>query len=123
MATSSLYERIGGRDAITAAVGIFYQKIMNDPLVAPFFDGYEMPRQIKKQIAFMTMAFGGPHGYTGRDLRTAHAPLVARGLGEVHFNAIAGHLDATLHELGVAQALIDEAMTIVGGTKADVLNH
>ncbi len=39
-----------------------------------------MDKQVNKQIAFMTMAFGGPHNYTGRDLRTAHARLVERGL-------------------------------------------
>ncbi len=123
MTDASLYERLGGRDAVTAAVGLFYQKLMADETIAPFFDDIDMPGQIKKQIAFMTMAFGGPHGYEGRDLRTAHAKLVARGLGEAHFNAVAGHLSATLRELGVPDALIDESIAIVASTKADVLGQ
>jgi hemoglobin len=119
----SLYARIGGEKAITAAVALFYDKVMADETLAPFFADIDLTQQIQKQIAFMTMAFGGPHNYSGRDLREAHAPLVARGLNEQHFNAVAGHLVATLKELSVPQPLIDEAIGIVAGTKAHVLGH
>ena len=117
----TLYERLGGPAAIEAAVVLFYEKVMGDESVAPFFDGLDIDGQIKKQIAFMTLAFGGPNSYSGRDLRTAHAGLVAQGLGGSHFDAIAVHLTATLEELGVARPEIDEVLTIVGGTRADVL--
>jgi hemoglobin len=80
-----------------------------------------MDKQINKQIAFMTMAFGGPHDYTGRELRTAHARL--EGLGEDHFAAVAGHLQATLEALSVPEDLISEVMSVVGSTKAEVLNQ
>jgi hemoglobin len=82
-----------------------------------------MDKQINKQIAFMTMAFGGPHNYTGRDLRVAHARLVERGLNGDHFGAVAGHLHATLTTLSVPSELIDEVRTIVGSTKSEVLNQ
>ncbi len=72
----SLFERIGGEAAIEAAVVTFYEKVMADPSLAHFFDHLDMDAQFKKQIAFMTMAFGGPKTYSGRDLRTAHARLV-----------------------------------------------
>ncbi len=68
MTDSSLYERLGGEAAITACVGMFYDRIMGDPKLSPFFDDLDMDKQINKQIAFMTMAFGGPHEYSGRDL-------------------------------------------------------
>jgi hemoglobin len=123
MTESSLYERLGGEAAITATVGMFYDRIMSDPLLTPFFEDLEMDKQINKQIAFMTMAFGGPHEYTGRDLRTAHARLINRGLGEQHFAAVAGHLQGTLETLSVPKALIGEVMTLVGSTKAEVLNQ
>ncbi|MGH7440492.1 MAG: group I truncated hemoglobin [Polyangiaceae bacterium] len=118
---ATLFERLGGPTAIEAAVVRFYDKIMEDSSVAPFFDGLDMDKQIKKQIAFMTLAFGGPSTYTGRDLRTAHAGLVKRGLGGAHFDAVAVHLKATLEELGVGTREIDEVLAIVGGTRADVL--
>jgi hemoglobin len=120
---ASLYERLGGEAAITATVGMFYDRIMADDSLAPFFADLDMDKQINKQIAFMTMAFGGPHDYTGRDLRTAHARLVSRGLNEDHFGAVAGHLQATLETLSVPRDLIDEVMTIVGGTQTEVLDQ
>ena len=120
---SSLYERLGGEAAITATVGQFYERIMGDASLSPFFADLDMDRQINKQIAFMTMAFGGPHGYTGKDLRTAHAGLVKRGLNEGHFGSVAKHLQDTLEALEVPGELITEVMGIVGSTKPEVLDQ
>ena len=121
--TASIYERIGGEAAITAAVGMFYERIMADASLNPFFADLDMDAQIDKQIAFMTMAFGGPHEYTGRDLRTAHARLIKRGLDGGHFDAVAGHLQDTLEALSVPAPLVTEVMTLVGSTKQDVLDQ
>jgi len=107
-----------------AAVDLFYKKVLDDELTKPFFVGLDMDQQIRKQIAFMTVAFGGPNEYKGRDLRAAHAGLVKnRGLGDAHFDAVAKHLTETLTELGVAQPLIDEAIGIVATTRDAVLGR
>ena len=95
---------------------------MEDESLAPFFARLDMNAQIKKQISFMTLAFGGPNAYSGKDLRTAHARLVKDGLNGDHFSSVAGHLKSTLEELGVDGATIDEVLGIVGSTRADVLN-
>jgi len=71
--------------------------------------------------AFMTMAFGGPHSYTGKNMRDAHGAMVARGLNDIHFDAIAENLELTLNELGVAPALIDQVIATVETTRSDVL--
>lgn len=118
-----LYDRIGGEAAVMAAVDLFYQKIMADELTRPFFAGLDIEAQVKKQVSFMTWAFGGPSDYKGRDLRTAHAGLVKKGLSDVHFDAVAGHLVATLNDLGVAPDLIQEAIGIVGSQRDAVLNR
>jgi hemoglobin len=121
---ASLYERIGGESAIMAAVDLFYGRVLDDEVTKPFFEGLDMTRQIAKQVAFMTWAFGGPSEFRGRDLRTAHADLVKnRGLGDEHFDAIARHLEATLKELGVADDLIREALGIVSTTRNEVLGR
>lgn len=119
----TLFERLGGKSAIEAAVDIFYDKIMKDDSIRPFFDGVDMARQRGKQKIFLTMAFGGPVKYDGKDLRQAHAHLVARGLNDSHFDAVAGHLQSTLKELCVANDLIAEVMALVGSTRNDVLNR
>lgn len=121
--STSLYERMGGQVAVLAAVQIFYKRVLDDALTRDFFAGLDMDQQIKKQVAFMTWAFGGPAEYRGRDLRTAHAALVKRGLNRTHFEAVAGHLRATLQELGVEESLIAESLSIVGGTRAEVLSE
>jgi hemoglobin len=121
--TKSLYERIGGEPAVLAAVDLFYEKVLNDELTKPFFASLDMAAQTKKQVAFMTLAFGGPDEYKGRDLRIAHSGLVAKGLGDAHFDAVAGHLAATLRELGLDEALVGEVLGIVGSTRKEVLGR
>lgn len=116
---SSVYEQIGGAAAVNAAVDIFYRKVLSDPLISHFFDSVDMDRQIGKQKAFLTMAFGGPNNYSGQDMRNAHKHLK---LNEAHFGAVAGHLKSTLEELKVPANLIAAVMGIAASTHDDVLN-
>ena len=118
---NSLYARIGGEGAVGAAVDIFYRKVLNDDRIKEFFDDTDMDHQIAKQKSFLTMAFGGPNDYTGKDLRTAHAPLVERGMGHQHFDAVLELLGETLTELGVDQEDIKQIAAIAESTRADVL--
>lgn len=115
---SNVYEKIGGAAAVDAAVDIFYRRVLSDDSISSFFDTVDMDRQIAKQKAFLTMAFGGPNSYTGKDMREAHKGM---NITEAQFGAVAGHLAGTLEELDVPQNLIDEVMTIAGSTHDDVL--
>ena len=119
--SDSLFEKIGGEGAVNAAVDIFYRKVLTDDSISQFFEEADMDDQIAKQKSFLTMAFGGPNEYSGTDMRKAHAPLVEKGLNEAHFGAVAGHLQATLEELGVSEELIGEVMAIAGSTHDEVL--
>lgn len=115
--TPSLYERIGGAAAVNATVESFYKKVLADPILAPYFEGVAMDKQIKKQVSFISYAFGGGP-YTGRDLVASHRKMIKeQGLGLKHFDAVAGHLVKTMTELGVPQPLIDEAAAIVMSTR------
>ena len=118
---ATLYDRIGGEAAVNAAVDLFYRKVLNDYRINRFFDGADMEKQIAKQRAFFTMAFGGPNNYTGQDMRAAHAHLVKKGLDSSHFDAVMEHLGATLVELNVPAELIAEAAAIAESTRNDVL--
>merc|ERR1712000_770163 len=117
--TVSLYARIGGAAAVDAAVDKFYGKVLADPVVAPLFANTNMAKQRMMQKNFLTMAFGGPNKYTGKNMKQAHAGL---GITETHFGAIAGHLSATLKELGVPNKEHDEAMVIAASTKDDIVD-
>ena len=120
---ATIYEQIGGAAAVEAAVDIFYRKVLADDRIARFFDGVDMDRQRDKQKAFLTMVFGGPNAYTGKDMRAAHARLVGMGLDGSHFDAVVENLGATLTELGVPAALIGEVAAIAETTRHDVLGR
>jgi hemoglobin len=117
----SLYEEIGGEGAVNAAVDIFYRKVLKDDRIKRFFEGVDMDRQAAKQKAFLTMAFGGPHNYSGADMRKGHAHLVAMGLNDSHFDAVMEHLGGTLTELKVPGNLIAQAAAIAESTRNDAL--
>jgi len=119
--SDSLFDKIGGEAAVDAAVDIFYRKVLADDRINRFFDGVDMEKQAAKQKGFLTMAFGGPNNYTGKDMRDGHAHLVAKGLNDSHFDAVVENLGATLKELGVADELIGEVAAIAETTRNDVL--
>lgn len=119
---ATLYERLGGAPAVEAAVDIFYRKVLNDDRIKHFFDDIDMDAQIAKQKGFLTMAFGGPNNYTGKDLRAGHARLIKMGLNDSHVDAVIENLGNTLKELGVPDATIGEVAAIANSVRADVLN-
>jgi hemoglobin len=119
----SLYDQLGGAAAVDAAVDIFYRKVLSDDRISHFFDGVDMDRQIAKQKAFLTMVFGGPVAYTGKDMRTGHAHLVERGLNDSHVDAVIELLGQTLAELNVPAETIAKVAAIAESVRADVLNR
>ena len=119
----TLFEQLGGQAAVEAAVDNFYRKVLTDERVSQFFDGVDMDRQRAKQKAFLGMAFGGPHNYSGKDMRNGHAHLVVRGLNDSHVDAIIEILGATLREMGVAENLIQQVAAIAESTRNDVLGR
>ncbi|MDP2904194.1 MAG: group 1 truncated hemoglobin [Methylovulum sp.] len=120
---ATLFEQLGGAGAVDAAVDIFYRKVLADYRINRFFDNVDMEKQAAKQKAFLTMAFGGPHNYTGEDMRKGHENLVKMGLDDSHFDAVMEHLGATLQELNVPQALIAQVAAIAESTRNDVLGR
>ncbi len=116
---NTLFERIGGMDAVKAAVDIFYEKVLEDDSIKHFFADSDIKSQAGKLRSFLAYAFGAPLAYDGKNMRDAHSHMK---LNEAHFDAVAKHLIATLVQLGVAQDLIDEVVEIVLSTKDDVLN-
>ncbi|OBS08883.1 group I truncated hemoglobin [Acidihalobacter prosperus] len=120
---NNLYEQLGGDKAVDAAVDIFYRKVLADDRVNGFFDDTDMEGQAAKQKAFLTMAFGGPHNYTGRDMREGHKHLVARGLDDTHVDVIIELLGESLRELNVPDELIAQVAAIAESTRSDVLNR
>jgi len=121
--TKSLYEQLGGEEMVSKTVSIFYRKVLADPLLRPFFEGMDVTRLEAMQRAFLSMAFGGPTSYSGRNMRQAHVSLVQRGMGDAHYDAVLHHLGTTLEELGVNKPLRDWAHALTDSLRKDILGR
>ncbi len=104
---TSIYERIGGQEALIIVVDDFYTRVLADPQLAPFFIGSNMSRLKGKQVEFFAAALGGPDHYSGQPMVDAHR---GRGIGQVHFDLVAKYLSEALTSAGVAD---DTAGTII----------
>jgi hemoglobin len=115
----TLYDRIGGKPAVTAAVDLFYVRVLADPLLVSFFRDVEMSRLKRHQLTFLSQAMGGPQQYSGATMTRAHARL---SIEQRHFDAVAGHLVATLQELGVSEEIIAEVVAAVTPLAKEIVN-
>jgi hemoglobin len=118
----SVYDLLGGdRQAMRTVTVAFYRKVLADDLLVPYFAGVDMDLQAGMLAEFLAMAFGGPHAYTGRDLRTAHARLP--GLADLHFDRVVSYLADTLREFGVSEGDIATVGAVADTVRDDVLNR
>lgn len=107
----SIYDEIGGPAAVSAAVENFYERLLADPVTAPFFADVDLKKLKSHQRAFIAAALGGSEIYSGRDMAAAHAGL---NISDPDFDAVVGHLVATLTSLGVP----DETIARIGAALA-----
>jgi len=110
---STIYDRIGGAPAVTAAVDRFYELVWDDPLLAPYFAATDRERLARHQRQFLTVVLRGAADdeHVERAMERAHAGL---GVTDEAFDRVVGHLVATLGELGVT----DELIAAIGGALA-----
>lgn len=120
---SNLFSELGGAEAVDAVVETFYRHVLSDERINRFFDDIDMDRQIGKQKAFLTMAFGGPVNYSGHDMRNAHTHLVKQGLNDNHFNAVVDILSQSLREHNVSEPQINQVKHIAESVRSDVLGR
>jgi hemoglobin len=119
----SLYERLGGYDAISAVVDVFLVKIWEDPVVGRFFVGMgtdtrNLLRQKNKNL--LCFNTGGPCKKINRPLGEAHVGL---NITDTEFDIVVGHIGTTLKEFKVPQKEYDEVMKKVGGLRPYVVEH
>jgi hemoglobin len=100
---ATIYDEIGGKDGVAAAVDTFYEHVLADDLLASYFEATDMRRQKQHLRAFLAAAIGGPERYAGRAMDKAHA---GREITGEAFDRVVGHLVTTLAGLGVAPATI-----------------
>ncbi|MEP6706066.1 MAG: group 1 truncated hemoglobin [Pyrinomonadaceae bacterium] len=117
----SLYQRLGGYDAVAAVVDDFVGRLVSDKQFAPFFQGHSTDslKRIRQHIVDQfCAAAGGPCIYTGRDMKTAHRGL---GITEAQWEVAAKHLVATLDKFKVPAKEKDDLLAFVTSLKKDIV--
>ena len=117
-AQKSLYERLGGKDAISAVIDDFAARVLADARVNKKFAKSNPERlvfHLKEQVCAVT---GGPCTYTGNSMtKTHHNMKVTEG----EFNALVEDLVATLDKFNVGATEKQEILTALGGLKNQIV--
>ncbi|HUP59401.1 MAG TPA: group 1 truncated hemoglobin [Thermoanaerobaculia bacterium] len=117
----SLYQRLGGYDAIAAVSDDFLGRLATDKQLGRFFPGHseDSVKRIRQHIVdFLCAATGGPCIYTGRDMKTSHKGL---GVTEADWNQSVALLVQTLDKFKVPVAEKNEVLGAVSGLKGDIV--
>ncbi len=123
MVNKSLYERLGGYDAIAAVVDGLMIRIGRDPVLARYFAGHgeDARKRLRQfQVNMICEATGGPCFYTGRDMKTVHTGL---GISGAEWQMLITHLIGTLDNFKVPDAEQKEILGILNGIKGDIVER
>jgi len=121
MTEKTLYERLGGYDAISAVTNDFLPRLMSDSQLGRFWknrgeDGINREKQLL--IDYLCSSAGGPLLYTGRDNKTSHKGM---GINESDWEKFIGHLNATLDNFQLPQQERSDVIAFIESTKADIV--
>ena len=117
----SLYQRIGGYDALAAVVDDFVGRLVGDKQFEKFFIGQstDSKKRIRQHIVDQfCAATGGPCIYNGREMKTSHAGL---GITNAEWDAAAKHLVASLDKFKVPEKEKGEILAFVTSLKKDIV--
>jgi hemoglobin len=117
----SLYHRLGGYDAIAAAVDDLLPRLVGDPQIGVYWKGKcvdSMKKDRQLVVEFLCAATGGPANYLGRDMKTSHEGL---GITESDWAVFVEHTIATLNDLGVPEQEKEEFLGAAGSLKDDIV--
>ena len=114
----SLYERLGGIDAITAVVRAVVGRQMKDDRLNQKFARTNQDRLIKEFVDFICQATGGPCTYTGRDMTEAHHDMAVTN-GE--FQAFVDDVVAVLDDFKVGKAEQGELLNALAPLQGEIV--
>jgi hemoglobin len=117
-APKSLYDRLGGKDAITAVIDEFVARTTTDPRVKERFFNVDAVQLKKNLVDFVCVATGGPCKYEGRDMSTAHAGM---DLVDDEFNAVVEDLVGALDKFKVPEKEKNEILGALGPLKPQMV--
>jgi hemoglobin len=117
-AAKSLYDRLGGKAAITAVVDDFVGRVAADVRINQKFAKSDIPRVKTMLVDQICEATGGPCKYTGRSMADAHRNMAVT---EGEFDALVADLVATLNQFKVPEPEQKELLTTLAAMKRDIV--
>jgi hemoglobin len=120
-AEKSLYERLGGYNALAAVVDDFIVRLVTDKEFSQFFMGHsdDSKKRIRQHILDQfCAATGGPCVYTGREMKTSHMGL---GITSAQWDGAAKHLVASLDKYKVPEKEKGEVLAFVTSLKKEIV--
>ncbi len=115
---SSLYNRLGGKTAITAVVDQFVANVAQDQRINGRFATTDIPKLKRHLVDQVCMASGGPCTYAGRDMKTTHAGMK---ISHADFTALVEDLVGALNKFKVPDAEQNELLGLLGPMKKDIV--
>jgi hemoglobin len=115
---ASLYERLGGLEAITSVVDSFVARCAGDQRINGKFARSDVQRLKKMLVDQICEATGGPCTYAGRDMQRTHDGMAVTA-GE--FDALVEDLVSTLDEFEVPKAEQEELLGLLGPMRGDIV--
>jgi hemoglobin len=114
----SLYDRLGGKDAIVAVVDDFVARCAGDDRVNAKFGRTDIPRLKKMLVDQVCEASGGPCTYTGRDMKETHTGM---GVTKGEFDSLVEDLVATLDQFNVPKPEQQELLGLLAPMQPDIV--
>lgn len=114
----TLFERLGGETNVRKIVNDVLDKNSSNPLIAHHFSNIDMKGLKQKAFEFFSMGTGGPHQYTGRDMRTAHANM---NITVEEYDSATDDTLSALDENGIGQVEKNEVLAILEYLKGDIV--
>ena len=114
----SLYERLGGIEAITAVARAFEDRAVKDDRINQKFARTNLGRLTKEFIDQLCQDTGGPCTYTGLSMRSAHTNM---GVTSGEFDAFMDDLVAALDRFSVGKAEQDELLNLLRPLRAEIV--
>lgn len=116
--SSSLYDRLGGKGAITAVVDDFVGNVAADKRINGRFANANIPHLKEKLVEQICAGSGGPCSYTGLDMKTAHTGMK---IADAEFGALVEDLVKTLNKFKVPAQEQNELLGVLGPMKSDIV--
>jgi hemoglobin len=117
---ASLFDRVGGFGTLSKIVLSFYDRVLDDDVLSPYFADVDMRRLIDHQTKFVAFLMGGPASYTDEHLRLAHARL---NIDQAAFERMTAVMRDTLEDFRLGERDVNQVILEIRARRDLIVNE